>query len=212
MELALTVGFQYIFFKEIRVLSYADKQKLSKELITPKSKSPIVIKTTNREVWIDFEDAPRKAYTFDNIFGNEANQQDIFDLVVVPMLGNLNSGSNTIISPNVGAIPRYLQYIFEALNPESAESADYSVKSDLKLQDDVNNIAVLHGHEEISLNNAAEGIRVLKQGSINRQTTSINYNNKSSRSHSVFTVTIHIKEWSLMGKICRKLGNLILSI
>ncbi|CAJ0847429.1 2601_t:CDS:2 [Entrophospora sp. SA101] len=210
MELALTVGFQYIFFKEIRVLSYADKQKLSKELITPKSKSPIVIKTTNREVWIDFEDAPRKAYTFDNIFGNEANQQDIFDLVVVPMLGNLNSGSNTIISPNVGAIPRSLQYIFEALNPESAESADYS--SDLKLQDDVNNIAVLHGHEEISLNNAAEGIRVLKQGSINRQTTSINYNNKSSRSHSVFTVTIHIKEWSLMGKICRKLGNLILSI
>nr|CAG8557254.1 318_t:CDS:2 [Entrophospora candida] len=232
------------------------RAKLERE---EKIKSPVIIKTTYRDVQVRLkpEDPPCKCYTFDKVFGKETSQQKIFDSVVNPILnevldgfnctlfaygqtstgktytmeGDLNirdsvngSDGNMIISPNAGVIPRSLCSLFQTLE---SESADYSVKvsyielyneklkdllsnngqQNLKVVDDGNNKGVLYGHEEVPLKDAAEGINVLRQGSIKRQNASTNYNDKSSRSHSVFTITVHIKETMPDGEDLLKVGK-----
>ncbi|CAH1763217.1 7963_t:CDS:2 [Entrophospora sp. SA101] len=232
------------------------RAKLERE---EKIKSPVIIKTTYRDVQVRLkpEDPPCKCYTFDKVFGKETSQQKIFDSVVNPILnevldgfnctlfaygqtstgktytmeGDLNirdsvngSDGNMIISPNAGVIPRSLCSLFQTLE---SESADYSVKvsyielyneklkdllsnngqQNLKVVDDGNNKGVLYGHEEVPLKDAVEGINVLRQGSIKRQNASTNYNDKSSRSHSVFTITVHIKETMPDGEDLLKVGK-----
>ncbi|CAJ0840568.1 2023_t:CDS:2, partial [Entrophospora sp. SA101] len=50
----------------------------------------------------------------------------------------------------------------------------------------------LKNHKEMDINNASEGIDISKQGVIRRKTAETNYNKKSSRSHSIFTVTVEM--------------------
>ncbi|CAJ0926404.1 14220_t:CDS:10 [Entrophospora sp. SA101] len=191
------------------------RAKLERE---EKIKSPVIIKTTYRDVQVRLkpEDPPCKCYTFDKVFGKETNL-NIRDSVN-------GSDGNMIISPNAGVIPRSLCSLFQTLE---SESADYSVKvsyielyneklkdllsnngqQNLKVVDDGNNKGVLYGHEEVPLKDAVEGINVLRQGSIKRQNASTNYNDKSSRSHSVFTITVHIKETMPDGEDLLKVGK-----
>ncbi|CAJ0902475.1 20535_t:CDS:2, partial [Entrophospora sp. SA101] len=147
------------------------RAKLERE---EKIKSPVVIKTTHCDVQIRLKT-------------EDASYLNIRYGI---------SGDNVIISPNAGVIPRSLCSLFQTLE---SESADYSVKvsyielyneklkdllsnnsqQSLKVIDDGNNKGVLYGHEEVPLKDAAEGINVLKQGSIKRQNASTNYNDKS---------------------------------
>ncbi|CAG8466016.1 4779_t:CDS:2 [Scutellospora calospora] len=215
--------------------------------------SPIVVQATPREikVWANSQDMmPYKTFTFDKVFGSDADQSRIFDTIVIPILQEVKAGynctlfaygqtstgktftmegkldlSNGTMSPDAGVIPRSLYYIFDTLE---AEQADFSVKisyielyneelkdllssdSDnrqLKILDDVNRKCVLHGHEEILIKNAEDGINVLKQGSIKRQVAQTNYNKNSSRSHSVFCITVHIKETMPDGEDLLKVGK-----
>ncbi|KAK4047516.1 Kinesin- motor protein [Microbotryomycetes sp. JL221] len=58
---------------------------------------------------------------------------------------------------------------------------------------------IIQGLEETMITSAEEGLKVLKRGSERRQSASTNCNEHSSRSHSIFTITIHIKEPSKTG-------------
>ncbi|CAG8473518.1 6620_t:CDS:1 [Racocetra fulgida] len=216
--------------------------------------SPIVVQATPREikVWANPQDMmPYKTFTFDKVFGADADQSRIFDTIVVPILHEVKAGYNCTlfaygqtstgktftmegkldlhngsISPDAGVIPRSLYYIFDTLE---AEQADFSVKisyielyneelkdllssdSDnrhLKILDDANRKCVLHGHEEVLIKSAEDGINVLKQGSIKRQVAQTNYNKNSSRSHSVFCITLHIKETMPDGEDLLKVGKI----
>ncbi|CAG8549851.1 17328_t:CDS:2, partial [Dentiscutata heterogama] len=215
--------------------------------------SPIIVQATPREikVWSNPQDMmPYKTFTFDKVFGSDADQSKIFDTIVIPILHEVKAGYNCTlfaygqtstgktftmegkldlcngnISPDAGVIPRSLYYLFDTLE---AEQADFSVKisyielyneelkdllssdSDtrqLKILDDVNRKCVLQGHEEVLIKNAEDGINVLKQGSIKRQVAQTNYNKNSSRSHSVFLITVHIKETMPDGEDLLKVGK-----
>ncbi|ORX88668.1 kinesin-domain-containing protein [Basidiobolus meristosporus CBS 931.73] len=143
------------------------------------------------------------------------------------MEGNLEEVNNSF-SKNAGIIPRTLHRLFERLESETAE---YSVRlsfielyneelkdllaSDddtkrLKIFEDISRkgSVVIHGLEEFLVNNAMDGIQLLQKGSLRRKMAATKCNDKSSRSHSVFSITVHIKESTPNGDDLLKVGKL----
>ncbi|GAA5845511.1 hypothetical protein JCM11251_001659 [Rhodosporidiobolus azoricus] len=67
----------------------------------------------------------------------------------------------------------------------------------------------IQGLEETFIGNAEEGLRVLRRGSERRQIAATNCNERSSRSHSIFTITVHLKDTSSKeGQDVLKVGKL----
>ncbi|ORX77302.1 kinesin-domain-containing protein, partial [Basidiobolus meristosporus CBS 931.73] len=143
------------------------------------------------------------------------------------MEGNLEETDNTF-SKDAGIIPRTLHRLFERLESETAEysvrlsfielyneelkdllTADEDSKR-LKIFEDITRrgAIVIHGLEEFLVNNAMDGIKLLQRGSLKRKMAATKCNDKSSRSHSVFSLTVHIKESTPTGEELLKVGKL----
>lgn len=132
--------------------------------------------------------------------------------------------------PMVGVIPRSVAHLFTALN--SIQNCDYSVKisfmelyneelSDLlsessatdekrRIYDDParKGSVQIPGLEEAVVKNKNEVYRILQKGSQRRQQAATLMNAKSSRSHSIFSITVFIKEKSIEGEETVKVGKL----
>ena len=67
---------------------------------------------------------------------------------------------------------------------------------------------VIQGLEELSVSNKNEVYSILERGTARRQTAATLLNACSSRSHSVFSVTVHMKESSIDGEEMLKTGKL----
>ncbi|KAK7901255.1 hypothetical protein WMY93_018024 [Mugilogobius chulae] len=131
--------------------------------------------------------------------------------------------------PLAGIIPRTLHQIFEKLSENGTEfsvkvslleiyneelfdllSPVDDVNERLQLFDDPRNKrgVVVKGLEEITVHNKDEVYQILERGAAKRKTASTLMNAYSSRSHSVFSVTIHMKEITLDGEELVKIGKL----
>ncbi|KAM6922167.1 kinesin-like protein KIF11 [Lycodopsis pacificus] len=131
--------------------------------------------------------------------------------------------------PLAGIIPRTLHQIFEKLSENGTEfsvkvslleiyneelfdllSTSEDVTERLQLFDDPRNKrgVVVKGLEEITVHNKDEVYQILERGSAKRRTASTLMNAYSSRSHSVFSVTIHMKEITMDGEELVKIGKL----
>lgn len=149
------------------------------------------------------------------------------------MEGDLTPSALGTFSSEAGIIPRTLHRLFHLL-----EGHDFTVRvsfmelyneelrdlngmewSDdnggnncgvLKIFDDSSKKGgvVVQGLEETHITSAAQGIKVLTKGSKKRQIASTNFNDKSSRSHSIFTITIHLKEVNSKGEDIVKIGKM----
>ncbi|TKR65189.1 hypothetical protein L596_025630 [Steinernema carpocapsae] len=132
--------------------------------------------------------------------------------------------------PSSGVIPRALHHIFSEL--EKQELEEYSVRvsylelyneelydllgaSDLKntrlriFEDPMKKgSVVINGMEEVPVKDREEVYKLLKRGAERRQTAATLMNMNSSRSHSVFTVTVVIRENSVSGEELLKQGKL----
>jgi kinesin family protein 11 len=120
-----------------------------------------------------------------------------------------------MLSDEAGIIPRVLQQLFQKLDINDQEhavkcsfielyneelrdllSVDESAK--LKIYDDASrrghSSTVVQGMEEKHIKTAAEGIKVLQDGSLKRQVAATKCNDLSSRSHTVFTITAYVKK------------------
>ncbi|KAJ1977310.1 Kinesin- motor protein, partial [Dimargaris verticillata] len=133
-----------------------------------------------------------------------------------------------------GIIPRTLFHLFEILDTNRTE---YSVRVSymelyneelrdllatgdddqrkLRIFDDIAKDSakkgvIIHGLEELPVNNAVDAIGVLQKGSIRRQVAATKCNDKSSRSHAIFSITVHIKEATPDGEDLLKVGKLYL--
>ena len=60
---------------------------------------------------------------------------------------------------------------------------------------------IVQGLEEALVQNKAEVYKILEKGSAKRKTAATLMNAHSSRSHTVFTVTVHIKESNHCGSL-----------
>ncbi|KAJ3337910.1 kinesin motor protein cin8 [Gonapodya sp. JEL0774] len=212
-------------------------------------------------------EATHKTYTFDRVFGPEADQENIYNGVVQPILEEVLMGYNCTIFaygqtgtgktytmegsldalPNsqAGIIPRSLHRLFETLEsqssdfsvrvsmlelyneelrdllaPEALSGPGASVSSStatgavfdsqkLRLYDEQKGRGIIiQGLEEVLAKNVWDVLAALRKGAERRQTAGTQLNDKSSRSHCVFSVTVHIKEATADGEDLLKVGKL----
>ncbi len=134
-----------------------------------------------------------------------------------------------MLSDSAGIIPRVLQSLFRKLDADGTES---SVKCsfielyneelrDLLSADDNAKLKIfedgqkkghsgtlVQGMEESHIKNAAAGIKLLQGGSLKRQVAATKCNDLSSRSHTIFTITLYTKKLSEKGEELVSAGKL----
>ncbi|XP_077541385.1 kinesin-like protein KIF11 [Haemaphysalis longicornis] len=130
--------------------------------------------------------------------------------------------------PSAGIIPRTLQQLFEELHSQDLEFtirvsflelyneelfdllSAHEDTSRLKIYEDSTRkgSVIIHGLEEITVHNREEVFFILEKGAAKRQTAATLLNATSSRSHTVFSVTVHIRETTDDGEELVKTGKL----
>ncbi|KAI0200835.1 P-loop containing nucleoside triphosphate hydrolase protein [Astrocystis sublimbata] len=144
------------------------------------------------------------------------------------MSGNMEETFG-LLSDDAGIIPRVLHSLFNKLDKEDTESfvkcsfielyneelrdlMSVEENTKLKIFDDASRkghaTTVVQGMEEAHIRNAAEGIKMLQEGSLKRQVAATKCNDLSSRSHTIFTITACVKkagedgeDWVSAGKL-----------
>ncbi|XP_058088243.1 kinesin-like protein KIN-5C [Magnolia sinica] len=205
-----------------------------------------------------------RVFTFDKVFGPSAQQRDLYDQAMVPIVNEVLEGFNCTIfaygqtgtgktytmegeckkskggtkgqlPQDAGVIPRAVKQIFDTLESQNAE---YSVKvtflelyneeiTDLLAPEEISKVileekqrkplllmedgkggVLVRGLEEEIVTSAGEIFTLLERGSAKRRTAETLLNKQSSRSHSLFTITMHIKEATPEGEELIKCGKL----
>jgi kinesin family protein 11 len=135
----------------------------------------------------------------------------------------------SMVSEHAGMIPRALSQIFQMLD---TQGADYSIKvsfielyneelRDLLSEDDANLLStrlkifespsggiVIQNLIELKVHNVDDLMKILRRGSTKRHSAATLVNQYSSRSHAVFSVTIHMREMTIEGEELLKIGKL----
>lgn len=89
--------------------------------------------------------------------------------------------------------------------------AGSKTQSELKIFDEAGGKkkgVVIQGLEEISAKDYKQAVNLLSKGCYRRQVSATKFNDHSSRSHSVFTVTVHTKETNSSGDDTLRVGKL----
>ncbi|KAK3702933.1 Kinesin-related motor protein [Vermiconidia calcicola] len=134
-----------------------------------------------------------------------------------------------------GIIPRVLHTLFARLSEDQSEKQENSVKcsfielyneelrdllsadenTKLKIFDEQNKngraTTQVQGMEETHIKTASKGIQLLREGSHKRQVAATKCNDLSSRSHTVFTITVYMKRQTEAGEdyVCSGKLNLV---
>ncbi|KFO83572.1 Kinesin-like KIF11, partial [Buceros rhinoceros silvestris] len=112
--------------------------------------------------------------------------------------------NGTEFSVKVSLLEIYNEELFDLLNPTP------DVGERLQMFDDPRNKrgVIIKGLEEITVHNKNEVYQILERGAAKRTTAATYMNAYSSRSHSVFSITIHMKETTVEGEELVKIGKL----
>ncbi|KAI5055738.1 hypothetical protein GOP47_0029259 [Adiantum capillus-veneris] len=202
-----------------------------------------------------------RTFTFDKVFGQQAQQKDLYGQAISPIVNEVLEGFNCTIfaygqtgtgktytmegaarkskivgelPAEAGVIPRSVEQIFQTLESQKAEysmkvtflelyneeitdllvpediskSLDERQRKPLTLMEDGKGGVLVRGLEEEVVYSANEIFNLLERGSSKRRTAETLLNKQSSRSHSIFSIIIHIKEASLGGEELIKCGRL----
>lgn len=130
--------------------------------------------------------------------------------------------------PVSGIIPRALSHMFDELRLLQVEhtvrasflelyneeifdllscSEEPSHKS-LRIFEEKKGSVIVRGLEEVIVSNKNEVYKLLEKGSKRRQTAATLMNAQSSRSHTIFTITVHIKESTIENEDIVRVGKL----
>ncbi|PKA46272.1 125 kDa kinesin-related protein [Apostasia shenzhenica] len=102
----------------------------------------------------------------------------------------------------------YNEEITDLLAPEESKSLDSKPRKPLALMEDGKGGVFVRGLEEEMVHSSSEIYRILDKGSAKRRTAETLLNKQSSRSHSIFSITIHVKEVTPGGEEVIKIGKL----
>ncbi|KAK9157985.1 hypothetical protein Scep_004559 [Stephania cephalantha] len=103
----------------------------------------------------------------------------------------------------------YNEEITDLLAPEECSKfIDDKSKKPIALMEDGKGGVFVRGLEEEIVTTASEIYKILEKGSAKRRTAETLLNKQSSRSHSIFSITIHIKECTPEGEEMIKCGKL----
>ncbi|XP_006880402.1 PREDICTED: kinesin-like protein KIF11-like [Elephantulus edwardii] len=112
--------------------------------------------------------------------------------------------NGTEFSVKVSLLEIYNEELFDLLSPSSDVSERLQMFDDPRYKRGV----IIKGLEEITVHNKDEVYQILEKGAAKRKTAATLMNAYSSRSHSVFSVTIHMKEITIDGEELVKIGKL----
>ncbi|KAH6821999.1 P-loop containing nucleoside triphosphate hydrolases superfamily protein [Perilla frutescens var. hirtella] len=126
--------------------------------------------------------------------------RQIFDILEV---------QNAEYSLKVTFLELYNEEITDLLAPEECSKfTEDKSKKPLALMEDGKGGVLVRGLEEEVVTTANEIYKILEKGSAKRRTAETLLNKQSSRSHSIFSITIHIKECTPEGEEMIKCGKL----
>lgn len=128
---------------------------------------------------------------------------------------------------NLGIIPRAVSHLFQELrlmavefsmrvsylelyNEELCDLLASTETNPIRIFDDATKKGsiIVHGLEEIPVHSTGDVYKLLAKGTERRKTASTLMNAQSSRSHTIFSVTVHIRENGLDGEELLKIGKL----
>ncbi|KAL6507969.1 hypothetical protein OROGR_024164 [Orobanche gracilis] len=103
----------------------------------------------------------------------------------------------------------YNEEITDLLAPEDHhKSIEDRTKKSISLMEDGKGCVIIRGLEEEAVYSANEIYSLLERGASRRRTADTLLNKRSSRSHSIFTITVHIKEGAIGDEELIKCGKL----
>ena len=149
--------------------------------------------------------------------GNPSMQAGMIPRVLFRLFHELET-SNADYSVKISYIELYNEELRDLLAPEFAAPSGSTqpmgqgvVKEApvLKIFDDSSKKGVfIQGLEDCPVKDRADALALLTKGSQRRQIAATKFNDHSSRSHSIFTITVHVKETSSIGDDLLKVGKL----
>ncbi|KAE9447835.1 hypothetical protein C3L33_20261, partial [Rhododendron williamsianum] len=159
---------------------------------------------------------PERRRADSRVFEANWNRQDKDREVNVQVLLRCSSqifdtleAQNADYSVKVTFLELYNEEITDLLAPEDfSRSAEDRQKKPISLLEDGKGCVIVRGLEEEAVYSANEIYNLLERGAAKRRTADTLLNKRSSRSHSVFTITIHVKEASVGDEELIKCGKL----
>ncbi|XWS74207.1 hypothetical protein CRYUN_Cryun02cG0196100 [Craigia yunnanensis] len=127
----------------------------------------------------------------------------------VKQIFDILEAQNAEYSMKVTFLELYNEEITDLLAPEeTTKFVDDKSKKPIALMEDGKGGVFVRGLEEEIVTTANEIYKILEKGSAKRRTAETLLNKQSSRSHSIFSITIHIKECTPEGEEMIKCGKL----
>ncbi|KAL8496794.1 hypothetical protein ACS0TY_020464 [Phlomoides rotata] len=127
----------------------------------------------------------------------------------VKQIFDILEAQNAEYNMKVTFLELYNEEITDLLAPEeSLKFAEDKSKKPIALMEDGKGGVLVRGLEEEIVTTANEIYKILEKGSAKRRTAETLLNKQSSRSHSIFSITIHIKECTPEGEEVIKCGKL----
>lgn len=153
-----------------------------------------------------------KTYTMEGGGGKTLNADLPTDAGVIPRavkcIFDILEAQSAEYSMKVSFLELYNEELTDLLAAEESKFSDDKSKKPLALMEDGKGGVFVRGLEEELVSSAAEIYRILERGSAKRKTAETLLNKQSSRSHSIFSITIHIKECTPEGEEMIKCGKL----
>ncbi|KAJ4725915.1 Kinesin-related protein [Melia azedarach] len=153
-----------------------------------------------------------KTYTMEG-GARKKNGEFPSDAGVIPravrQIFDILEAQNAEYSMKVTFLELYNEEISDLLAPEeTSKFIDDKSKKPIALMEDGKGGVFVRGLEEEIVTTANEIYKILEKGSAKRRTAETLLNKQSSRSHSIFSITIHIKECTPEGEEMIKCGKL----
>ncbi|KAF9185457.1 kinesin motor protein cin8 [Haplosporangium sp. Z 11] len=186
-----------------RVFMYSDQECIYNEVVTPILEE--VLMGYNCTIFAYGQTGTGKTFTMEgdlrDNFGECSRDAGIIPRTLYTLFAALER-KETEYSVRVSFLELYNEDIKDLLAPDDDRKA-------VKIFDSVKKQGPLvQGLEEVAVYNATQGIESLRKGSAKRTVASTKSNDKSSRSHGIFSITVHVKETSDDGEELLKIGKL----
>ncbi|WOL04664.1 kinesin-like protein KIN-5A [Canna indica] len=153
-----------------------------------------------------------KTYTMEGGGSRDKNGEFPSDAGVIPravrQIFEILEAQNAEYTMKVTFLELYNEEITDLLAPDESKFSDGKNRKPITLMEDGKGGVFVRGLEEEVVYTASEIYKILEKGSAKRRTAETLLNKQSSRSHSIVSITIHIKECTHDGEEIIKSGKL----
>ncbi|KAK6146946.1 hypothetical protein DH2020_017858 [Rehmannia glutinosa] len=189
--------------------------KAQQRSIYDQSISPIVsevLEGFNCTVFAYGQTGTGKTYTMEGGMRNKGGELPVEAGIIpraVRQIFDTLEAQNADYSMKVTFSELYNEEITDLLAPEDQlKSIEDRPKKPISLMEDGKGSVIIRGLEEEAVYSANEIYSLLERGAARRRTADTLLNKRSSRSHSIFTITVHIKDGNIGDEELIKCGKL----